>query len=80
MKRTSISSWRRRCTTPQSLAERDLMRALLICQGASFEMIADVFKYDVDVVRLVDTLFWNVRDRKHGSVAEFVGKELKMAA
>ena len=56
------------------------MWALLICQGASFEMIADVFKYDVDVVRLVDTLFWNVRDRKHGSVAEFVGKELKMAA
>ena len=41
------------------------MRALLICQDANFEMIADVFKYDVDVVKLVDTLFWNFRDRKH---------------
>ena len=50
---------------PQNLAERDLMWALLICQDASFEMIADVFNYEVDVVRLVDTLFWNFRDRKH---------------
>ena len=31
---------------PQNLAERDLMWALLICQDASFEMIADVFNYE----------------------------------
>jgi hypothetical protein len=45
---------------PQSL----LLQALVICDGTTFESLASLYGYEVEVIKYYDSLFWNVLDRK----------------
>lgn len=46
---------------PENGAQRGLMRALLLCEDGTDELIADLFQCDAEVVTLYSELFWNVR-------------------
>ena len=48
--------------TPERWAERDLIRALLMCPDATDERIAEVLGLDVEVIQLFE-LWWNFRSR-----------------
>ena len=49
---------------PGSEAQSRLLHALMLCDDITPEEIARICGYDVDVIRLHDSLFWNVLDRK----------------
>src|SRR5437870_2808870 len=48
----------------ESKPQRDLLRALLICEHATPASIADLCARDADLIGLFDCLFWNCLDRK----------------
>jgi len=48
----------------ESKPQRDLLRALLICDDATPASLADLCARDSDVIGLFDCLFWNCLDRK----------------
>jgi hypothetical protein len=48
---------------PETKGAGDVLRALLLCQEATFESIANHCTLEVDVVALFEALCWNCRDR-----------------
>src|SRR5205814_172251 len=51
-------------TLPESKPQRDLLRALLICEHATVEIVAGLCGLDPEVVQLFESLFWNCLQRK----------------
>jgi hypothetical protein len=49
---------------PGSEPQRDLVRAILLCDGATLESTAALLQVDAEVVSLFEALHWNVLDRK----------------
>jgi hypothetical protein len=49
---------------PETTTARDLFCALLSCPDLTLDEIATLYHCDLDLVRLVDQLFWNLRDRR----------------
>jgi hypothetical protein len=59
---------------PEAAAARDLLWALLASEDLSLEAVAEIYQCELDLVRLVDQLFWNLRDRRKepGYVAQIL--------
>jgi len=49
---------------PESMAQRDLVRPLLICRDISLRSVAELCSLNPEVVSNFETLFWNCLDRK----------------
>ncbi len=49
---------------PESMAQRDLLRPLLICRDISLRRVAELCSLNPEVVSIFETLFWNCLDRK----------------
>ena len=49
---------------PESKPQRDLLRALLCCKGATIESVAALCRVDPDMVQVFEAAFWNCLDRK----------------
>jgi len=64
---------------PDTTAARDLLWALLACEDLTLEGVAAHYQCDLDLVRLVDQLFWNVRDRRKesGYIAQILYKKTR---
>jgi hypothetical protein len=59
---------------PQNTTMRNLLKALLICRDVTLENIANWMELPLEVVRIFDQLFFNVRDRLHerGYIAQIL--------
>src|SRR2546426_2820814 len=49
---------------PESMAQRELLRALLICRDTSLQSVAELCSLNPEVVSNFETPFWNCLDRK----------------
>src|SRR5438128_1098836 len=48
---------------PDNQVERNLLGAMLVCQGAKHQEIAEVFQCEVEAIQLFEALFCDIRDR-----------------